>query len=66
MNNNLNISLTELPKCQYGKGVLLPVIDFAKEGGTPYLKGWFCQACKTSWLTRSGSVVVEGVYPKVN
>lgn len=60
VNINININLTELPKCSCGEGFLLPVEDVEKDG-TPYLKGWFCPACKTSVLFRAGSLVSEAV-----
>ncbi len=61
----ISITLTEMPKCGCEKGgILLPVMDFAKEG-QPYVKGWFCPSCNTSWLIRSGTMYVESINPAV-
>ena len=71
---SINISLTELPKCQTKadltnnhkekwedcSGCLLPIMDVL-QSDIPYLKGWFCPSCKTVYVFRGGDMVTEAI-----
>ena len=69
---SLNINLTELPKCpcskEGGGGVLLPVMDIAREaeGNAPILKGWFCPYCNTFYAFVTGDMRVKAITPLLN
>jgi hypothetical protein len=58
MQANININLTELPKCKCEKGFLLPLYDTTREKETVYLKGWFCPICSTNYMLRSGALEI--------
>lgn len=63
MTANFDFNLTELPACGCGKGKLLPAQDLS-QGGTPYLKGWICQACKTGFLFKNGVPYEVKIFPE--
>ena len=61
----INLKTNELPDCKCGKGKLLPVEDVSQQG-TAYLKGWFCPACSTYWVFKSGVILVGSINPNLS
>ena len=62
----ISLHISELPDCSCGKGKLLPVEDFSKDGSVVYFKGWFCAHCNTCWLIYNGIIQISQANPKLD
>ncbi len=65
LNISINFQIQDLPSCECGQK-LLPVMDLAKEGSIPYLKGWMCLGCKQAYMFKSGAIYSTEIFAERN